>query len=121
MPPILIARPGVEPVSLAEAKAHLRLEGSDEDALVAGLVSAARAFVQGTTRLCLIAQTWRIAAPGWPPGRAIALPVAPVLAVGAVRIGTAGGPVLLPETAWSLDEGADPARIVAADDAPDPT
>lgn len=42
MPAILILPPAAEPLSLAEAKAWLRISHDDEDALVQSLLSSAR-------------------------------------------------------------------------------
>jgi uncharacterized phiE125 gp8 family phage protein len=53
--------PAAEPVTLAEAKAHLRLGGSSEDDLLAGLIRAAREDVERSTGLALIDQHWRLA------------------------------------------------------------
>ena len=56
---MLLEGPAVEPVLLAEAKAHLRLDGDAEDDLVGALIAAARVAVETEIRRVLIAQTWR--------------------------------------------------------------
>lgn len=48
--------PGLEPVSLVEAKAWLRVEHSAEDALIAGLIRTARTLCEAFTRQALIAR-----------------------------------------------------------------
>jgi uncharacterized phiE125 gp8 family phage protein len=53
----LAIAPTVEPVSLAEAKAHLRLDSSDDDGLLAGYILAARRFAEGYIRGAIITQT----------------------------------------------------------------
>ena len=55
---VLTTAPAVEPISLAEAKAHLRLDASDEDALLTALITAARMFVERTLGVALITQSW---------------------------------------------------------------
>jgi hypothetical protein len=72
----LIAGPGEEPVSRAEAKAFCRIDGTDEDALVEALIAAARLHVEGLTGRALVAQTWRLVLHRPPP--VVALPVLPV-------------------------------------------
>jgi uncharacterized phiE125 gp8 family phage protein len=53
--------PAVEPVAVSEAKAFLRLSGTAEDELLAGLIKAAREDVERATGLALIEQDWRLA------------------------------------------------------------
>ena len=48
--------PGLEPVSLVEAKAWLRVEHSADDALIAGLIRTARTLCEAFTRQVLIAR-----------------------------------------------------------------
>ena len=50
--------PDVEPITLDDAKEHLRVDESDEDALIAALVKAAREHVESFTSQPLITQAW---------------------------------------------------------------
>ena len=54
----LIVGPAQEPVSLAEAKAHLRVTEADDDALIAGYILAARRAAESYIRGAIITQTW---------------------------------------------------------------
>ncbi len=76
----LIAGPGEEPVSLAEAKAFCRIDAADEDALVGALVAAARLHVESLTGRALVTQSWRLVL-NCPVGRVIPLPVVPAIAL----------------------------------------
>src|SRR4051812_7717821 len=86
MKSILTDPPAAEPVTLAEAKAYLRVVTGDEDALVALLIGAARRHVEGATGLALMPQGWSFFLDAWPCARAIALPVSPIIAIEAVRV-----------------------------------
>jgi len=81
---ILLEGPAVEPVLLAEVKAHLRLDGNDEDDLIGALIAAARVAVETEIRRVLIAQSWRAIVESLPPG-GVMLPIVPALSVEAVR------------------------------------
>lgn len=54
---ILAASPSNEPVSLDEAKAHLRVVFADEDEYILGLISAARCMLEGRINRALTPQT----------------------------------------------------------------
>jgi uncharacterized phiE125 gp8 family phage protein len=110
---IALAGPAVEPITLAEMRAYLRLDSDAEDALVAGLVAAARIAVESATRLALIAQNWRVLVEHWPADGAVSLPLAPVLSVEAVRlVPHSGAVVLVDATSYRLDTACDPARLL---------
>jgi uncharacterized phiE125 gp8 family phage protein len=78
----LVTAPTVEPVTLAEAKLHLRVDTADEDALIDTLIRAARQYVETFTRRALIAQTWDDKRDEFPCGDGtIELPIAGVSSV----------------------------------------
>ena len=87
----LLAGPAGEPVTLAEAKAYLRVDDGAEDGLIATLIAAARLHLEGITGRALIAQTWRLVLDCWPPERAVTLPVVPLMSLTAVTAYDADG------------------------------
>ena len=121
---IALAGPAVEPVTLADAKAHLRLDTTDEDDLVEALILAARVTVERTTRLGLVEQTWRVRLADWPADRRVALPVAPVGEVASVRVRSAAGiETIVAPASYALDGAFDApilriGRAVAGPDGP---
>lgn len=52
--------PALEPVTLAEAKLYLRLDGTAEDSLVQTLILTARQAAEVYLRRSLITQTWKL-------------------------------------------------------------
>lgn len=110
---VLLQAPASEPVSLAEAKVHLRLLGSDDDQLVASLVTASRRVVEARTGLCLIAQEWMCFRDNWPGDGVIALPVAPVLGVEEIGVfGEDDSQAVIDPAHYVVDGAARPARVM---------
>lgn len=62
----LVAGPASEPITVAEAKAHAKIEHSAEDALITRLITAARQRVEKATGRALITQEWSATLPRWP-------------------------------------------------------
>ncbi len=113
MPLILTAAPAVEPVSLAEAKAHLRVDETVEDALINSLILAARLHVERALDAALIEQGWSLYLDAWPEDGAVSLPLGPVMAVNAVRIYSAADAALtLSADLYFVDTASPRARIV---------
>lgn len=112
--------PALEPVTLVEAKAMLRLAHDSEDTLILGLIRAARDDVEKTTGLGLIDQSWRLTFDRWPPegGASIAKhPVREILSVTAY--GPDGEASLVDPSTYQLDNLSRPARLhFAAGSAP---
>lgn len=56
----LITTPAVEPITLTEAKAHLRVDFADDNDLITTLIIVARQAVEEFTGRALITQTWQV-------------------------------------------------------------
>ena len=116
---VLITPPAVEPVSLVEAKAHLRLTGTDDDDYLAALIAAARIQVEAATRRVLIEQTWRAYRDEWPSDGRVTLPLMPVRSIAEITLYDADGtPTVLAADRWSLDTASSPARLFLRGAAP---
>ena len=62
----ILARGTAEPVTLAEAKLHLRVDLSDDDALITAMITAARDMVERYTSRTLIYTAYRLTMDNWP-------------------------------------------------------
>lgn len=102
--PVLLLAPAEHPVTLMEAKAHLRVEHSEEDLLITNLISAATSHLDGWTGTlgrCLVTQTWRQDYIGF--CSKLRLPLHPVASVVSVNyIDSLGANQSLPNTEWQL-------------------
>lgn len=113
-----IAAPAVEPVTLVEAKAHLRVTDSAEDSLINGLIKAAREEVEAAAGLALIRQDWRLYLDSWPPSGIVRLRRHPVQSVIQVTVYDAqGAPQTLVPASVNLDRATRPARFAMPDTA----
>jgi hypothetical protein len=58
--------PTVEPITLAEAKLHLRVDATDDDALIGSLISAARFEAEHRCSRALVTQQWELSLDSFP-------------------------------------------------------
>jgi uncharacterized phiE125 gp8 family phage protein len=106
-----ITAPALEPVTLSEAKLHVRVDGSTEDALITALIVAARQLVEEQSGLALITQTWEIRLDAWPA--LLYLPRAPLLGVTSVTYtDDAALTATLAATAYTLRTGTQPGSLL---------
>ena len=82
----LLAGPAQEPVSLAEARAFLRVDDTAEDGLIGTLIGAARLHVEGVTGQALLAQSWRLVLDAWPDSGTVRLPVTPFRTLSVINV-----------------------------------
>ena len=104
--------PTVEPVTLSEVKAHLRIDGTTEDDLLGGLIRAARQDVERSTGIALIEQNWRLVLDRWPSSGTVPLRIHPVRAVLSITLyGSEGEASLLAPESYQADLVSRPARV----------
>ena len=105
--------PALEPLSLAEAKAHLRVDGTDEDALIGALISTSRLHIEAALSRGLITQSWSLFRDSWPRQGVVELQLAPLQSVDAVRLyaidGTASA---VAASSYLIDALSVPPRLV---------
>lgn len=90
----VVTPPGSEPVALDDAKAHLRVTGTDEDGPIAGYLSAARSHVENYLGRALITRALLLKLDcAWPKDTfapRIVLPSPPLVVVSAITYVDAG-------------------------------
>lgn len=112
-------QPVQEPVTLEEAKAHLRIDYDAEDALIASYIAAAREYCEVVTGLALAPATWEARLDAFPAG-ATELPYPPLVEVESVRYRDAhGDEVTLDPAGYTVDTLAKPGTIAPVDAWPD--
>jgi len=83
---ILLTGPSLEPVTLAEMKLWLKIDGSADDTVINALIVSARLSVEAVTKRILITQSWRVVLDEWRQGGLIRLPTGPLQSVTAARV-----------------------------------
>lgn len=120
----LITAPTVEPVSLTEAKAHLRVDHTDEDTLIELLIKAARFYVDGEDGFlgrALVTQTWELVIDDFPESE-IKLPLPPLQEVVSIKYDDSAGVEQTIDSAdYWVDDASEPGWVVPVASAGWPT
>ena len=104
----VLTPPVAEPVTLAEAKLHLRVDTVDEDSLILALIAVARQAAEHETGRALITQTLRLTLGAFPADGAIKLPQGPVQSITQVQyVDTAGATQTLSGSLYALDNASE--------------
>lgn len=111
----LISPPGIEPVSLADARLHCRIDGTTEDDLLAIYISAARQMAEQITNRALITQQWLQSLDAFPL-EDVRLERSPQMQIDSVvYVDTSGASQTLSSAAYVLDPWTSPGWMVPAD------
>jgi len=112
----LITPPASELVTLAEAKAHLKLDTSDDDALLGTLITAARARAEWHTGRAFVTQAWRLSLDAWPHGDIVEIPLPPLVSIAEVAV-IASDSVrsVLDPAVYRVDTASQPGRVIFTD------
>jgi uncharacterized phiE125 gp8 family phage protein len=110
--PVLITPPAVAPVTLAEFKAHIREDSSDQDDTLQIYLDAAVAHLDGYSGVlsrCLINQTWRASYAKW--RRVLCLPFPDVSAVTVQYYDSDGSQQTVASSLYEITEETDGSAI----------
>lgn len=112
----LITPPASEPVSLAEAKLHLRVDHSAEDTLIQGLVTAAREQCEHILGRSIMQQTWEVVLDTFPADGDIELFNPPIISITSIKYidANTGTEVTLASNQYALDKDNEPGWVIPA-------
>ncbi len=124
----LITPPGIEPLTLAEAKQHCRIDTTDDDALISLLLTSVRQYAEQKTARSFITQQWKYVIDSFPgpalqnyipwgveysqPGNAVLLEKGPIQSIDSITyVDMAGATQTMPSTDYVADLSSTLARI----------
>jgi uncharacterized phiE125 gp8 family phage protein len=108
----LLTPPTTEPISVDEAKLHLREPYDAQDTLIQSLIIAVREHVEFFTRRALAKQSWRLSIDEFPCNGRIRLPMPPLSAVTSIKYtDLAGAEITLDPSQYVVDLASLPGKI----------
>jgi uncharacterized phiE125 gp8 family phage protein len=113
----LITQPSSEPITLEQAKAHLRVTGSEEDSLINNLIVAVRNEAESYLNRVLIEQVWDLYLDEFPDDSddEIVIQKTPVTAITYIKYYDSAGVLQTWDRAnYDLDHYNEPARVYSA-------
>lgn len=113
---VVAVPPTQEPFTLDEAKLHLRVDITDDDYLIQGLIAAARKAAERITRHALLLQTWDLYLDEFPMTDRIVLAWPPLQSVTHIKYTTSAAvESTFAAASYQVDTYSTPARIVLKD------
>lgn len=107
-----------EPITLLDAKDHLRVSSSADDPLIMSYIAAARDWIENRTRRTCANKTYHLTLDDWPLGGEIVLPRSPLN--GSTRVivqylpttAASTGYLTLASTNYIVDDQNEPGKLV---------
>lgn len=117
----IVTGPASEPLTLAEAKLHCRVDTDDssQDDVLTELIAAMRERCEAAADRALVTQTLKLTLDAWPDDDVIRLPRAPLASVSSVkyRDPDTGALTTLAADQYTADTTGEPGRITPSYDA----
>jgi len=110
---VRITEPAVEPVSLPEAKLWCKVDGTEDDALITGLIKAVRRSAEHLMQRTLITTTWELVRDAFDPQLRLEMPK--ILSVVSLKyLDVNGVQQTLDPADYVLDADSSPGYLVPA-------
>ena len=106
--------PTGEPLTLAEVKAHIRVDVPDDDVLITALIAAARQHIEQITARSLITQKWAYVTNGFyrPESAMLQLEKGPITSIDSINyVAMDGTTQVMPSTDYIADLSGQLAKI----------
>ena len=113
----IVTAPTEDPVTLAEAKEHLRIDEANtaESALITAFITASTDYCEKLQNRAFVTQVWDLTLERFPRGDIISIPLPPLQAVSSVTyLGTGGTSNTLTASTYIVDTASEPGRISLA-------
>ncbi|MCB1522113.1 MAG: head-tail connector protein [Hyphomicrobiaceae bacterium] len=109
---VLTSGPAIEPITIEEAKAHLRIDGTSEDALIASLILTSRLHIEAALDLALVDQSWTLLLDRVPRSGIVKVPISPLQSIDSIAtIDREGLSTVVATETYTVDVASRPARI----------
>jgi uncharacterized phiE125 gp8 family phage protein len=118
---VLNLAPATEPISVADLKAHLRIDTTADNAALASMITTARLQIEAALALALITQHWTWTFDRWPRRASVELPISPVQSILSFTVMCSDGLLTVPSSATILDGNGIAARLITKDGWPAPS
>ncbi len=110
-----VTPPAAEPITLADAKEHLRVSHSADDDYITALTITARRWCEGLTRRQLVQATLEYTLDGFPARGEIEIPRPPLVSVTSIKYtDTDGSEATWSSSLYTVDARSTPGRIYPA-------
>ena len=120
--PSVTVQPAEEPITLTEAKLHLRVDYDEDDALIEALIMAARERAEGHMWRALITQTLNVRLDSWPCHEFLFLPRPRLQSVSSVQYtDDLGATATFASSNYIVSTASEPGVIALKDNAEWPT
>lgn len=112
-----ISGPSVEPLGLDEARRHIRVDSTEDDDLILGLIPVARQYCEAKCNRSFGVQTWKETFDAFPNGRYIELRNPPLVSVTSITyLDDNGIPTVFGSSNYIVASSHVPGRIILEND-----